>query len=157
MKRKLTKIFDAALVFLLACLGLSNCDDSRLEYGSPRTEYGSPYATYEVKGTVTNVATSNSIKNIRIVRTRYYSSKNDTIYTDNDGKYYFNFNDSPIIDTVKLQVTDIDGEQNQGEFAEQNVNVVFTQADKVQNGDGRWYEGKYSKTQNIQLKQTDNE
>lgn len=149
MKRTLIKLLDKILIATLTCLGLSQC-----EIINSRVEYGTPNATYEIKGTVSNIADAKPIKNIRIVRKSRHDFYHDTVtYTDNNGKYYFNFKAFPTIDTIKLQVTDIDGEQNDGEFAEKTINVIFTNADKVEKGDGHWNNGKYSKTQNIQLSQ----
>ncbi|MDR3226893.1 MAG: radical SAM-associated putative lipoprotein [Prevotellaceae bacterium] len=78
----------------------------------------------------------------------------DTVYTDSDGKYLFLFNSSSI-NSVKLKAEDIDGEENGGEFETKEVDITFTNADKVTNGDGNWYYGKFLKTQNIELTKKD--
>jgi putative lipoprotein (rSAM/lipoprotein system) len=142
MKKSLIKIFDKIIIALLAFVGITACSDSLVEYGSP-------HADYEIKGTITNRQNSSPIKNIRVVNQRdtYY---NDTVYTDNDGKYYFSINDYNLVNSVNLKAEDIDGEENGGDFETKEVDITFTNADKIANGSG-WYQGKFSKTQNIEL------
>ena len=138
MKKRVIKSFDKIIIVLLAILGVFNsCRQP--------DEYGTPYADYELKGTVTDAETSNPIKNIRVIHQRY----RDTIYTNAEGKYAFVYN-GDLIEYLNLKFEDIDGEENGGYFAPQEIAVKFTQADRVEKGKG-WYEGKYVKTQNIEL------
>jgi len=139
MKKLLIKSFDKIIVVLLAILGVFNSC-------SQPCEYGEPYADYELKGVVTDKETSKPIKNIRIVHQTY----RDTTYTDAEGKYAFIYNDN-LLEHLDLKIEDIDGEENGGEFEAQEIDVKFTNADRVKKGDGHWYEGKYEKTQNIEL------
>lgn len=153
MRKNLTKIFDTLLVSLLACLGLNSCGPS--SYSSKAVVYGAPYDVYEINGTVTNIADSKPIKNILVVSSKQGSSA-DSTYTDSDGKYRFVNSKSIDTDTLKLQIIDIDGELNGGEFAKQNIDVVFTDDDRVKKSDGTFTRNAYAKTQNITLTQVDN-
>ena len=133
MKKTIIKLFDKIIVLLLAILGVFNsCRQPE--------EYGTPHADYELKGIVTDKETSKPLKNIQIV------SYSDTLYTDAEGKYSF-YNMMP---EFHLKVEDIDGEENGGEFETQEMDIKLTKADQVEKGKG-WYEGKYVKTQNIEL------
>ena len=134
MKKFIIKSFDKIIVVLLGFLGIFNSCERPCEYGVP-------HGQYEFKGIVTNKETSDPIQNIQVVTYR------DTVYTDNEGKFTFNVISPPF----SLKVEDIDGEENGGDFAMQTIDVKFTKADQVEKGDGKWYEGKFVKTQNIKL------
>ncbi|MDR0798866.1 MAG: radical SAM-associated putative lipoprotein [Dysgonamonadaceae bacterium] len=144
MKNAIIKNFDKLILVLLGILGLTNCDMPK-EYGSPQAElYGCPSADYEVKGTVTNSLTSEPIRRIRVVLNW------DTIYTDDAGKYRFDFRDFPQ-DRFNLKFEDIDGEENGGEFMPKTIELIFTDDDQIEKGSGHWYDGKFAKTQNVAL------
>ena len=144
MKKPIIKILDKLIVTILASLGIfTSCQAP--EYGDPVCEYGTPEAEYEITGTVKNKENSHPIENIRIIHQNYY----DTIYTDADGKYAFIYRGN-LLNNIDLIVEDIDGEDNGGKFESKTVNIKITEDDKVKNGSG-WYEGKYVKTQNIEL------
>ena len=142
MKKITVKAFDKIIVSRLALLGIfSSCDNKTI------CEYGTPYAEFEIKGVVTDKATSQSIQGIRVVR-QIYQQYGDTLYTDSEGRYSikFGFYD----DGRHLKFEDIDGEENGGYFEAKEIDVTITEADRVKKGDG-WYEGKFVKTQNVQL------
>jgi putative lipoprotein (rSAM/lipoprotein system) len=132
MKKSLIKSFDKIIVVLLAILGVFNSC-------SQPDEYGTPYADYELKGVVTDKETSKPIKNIRVIYQTYHS---DTTYTDAEGKYAFIYS-AELGEYFYLKIEDIDGEENGGDFETQEVKGEFTDADFVN--------GKYAKTQNIEL------
>ena len=138
MKKRIIKNFDKIIVSLLGILGICNSCN-------PKVEYGAPHGEYELKGVITDKASSNPLKNIQIVRQKW-----DTVYTDAEGKYQFNRGWEEK-ETYYLKIEDIDGEENGGYFNSKELEVTFTKADQVKKGDGHWYEGKFSKTQNIEL------
>ena len=143
MKKPVIKFFDKIIVVLLGFLGIfSGCNRP--------VEYGTPYGDYELNGVVTDKETSMPIPNIRIVHER----RRDTVYTDAEGKYGFVYN-GDLFDnkTFHLKIADIDGEENGGYFGEREMDVTFTKEDQVKPGKD-WYEGKFVKTQNIELYQT---
>jgi putative lipoprotein (rSAM/lipoprotein system) len=145
MKKPVIKLFDKILVILLGFLGIFNsCTQP--------DEYGTPHADYEINGIVTNQEDGQPIQNIRVI------SHYDTLYTNSEGGYVFQFHGfSPPDDqrTFHLKVEDIDGEANGGDFAPQEMDVIITKDDRVKKGDGKWYEGKFAKTVNIELNALD--
>ena len=141
MGKPVIKLFDKIIVILLGFFGI--CSSCNMP-----TEYGEPYADYEIKGVITNKENAQPIQNIRVIQGW------DTIYTDAEGKYAFNnlgyFPPSPET-LFHLKVEDIDGEENGGDFATQEIEVKITEDDRVRKGDGNWYEGKFEKTEDIEL------
>ena len=151
MKKSVITFFDKIIVLLLGFSGIfSGCDDSY----SP-VEYGVPHADYELKGVITAKETAKPIPNIMVIRS-IYENFGDTLYTDSGGKYAFEFNDFPPHPegVLHLKIEDIDGEDNGGFFGTKEINVEFTQADQVKKGKS-WYDGKFVKTQNIELEKID--
>ena len=151
MKRSVIKFFDKIIVLLLGFSGVfSACDDPTDEYGPPYPEYGMPNADYELKGVVTDKETSNPIPNIQVIN-QIYQEYGDTLYTNDKGEYAFDYNGILLENnTLRLKIEDIDGEENGGLFDTQEIDVTFTKDDQVEKGSG-WYEGKFVKTQNIEL------
>ena len=138
---KLVKFWDKIIVVLLGVVGLSN-----IIY-SCATKYGEPYAEYEIKGVITDKKASKPIQNIQVTR-QIYQEYGDTIYTDANGKYaFYDINRSDF----NIKFEDIDGEENGGEFETKEMDIKFTEADRVEKGDGDWYKGKFAKTVNIEL------
>ena len=144
VKKSFIRFFDKIIVLIVGVSGFSAC-----------FAYGMPYADFELKGIVTDEATSQPIKNIRVVRPHFpgFEHENmagDTIYTDKNGKYAFIFDN---LSTMKYQLKfeDIDGEENGGLFQTKEIVGEFTQADQVKKSHG-WYEGKFVKKQDVELK-----
>ena len=145
--KKIIKFWDKIIVVLLGVLGVfnsckSDCTDKiHLLYGVLGT-------TYEIKGTVKNKANSKPIPNIQVTR-QVSENYADTLYTDSKGNYVYTFYDYfeesgyPIC----LKFEDIDGNENGGNFANKEIDVKITKANKSCNGYGE----KYSKTENIKL------
>jgi len=150
MKKSIVGFFDKIIIALLSCFAFfTGCDI--LKDGP--CEYGTPTADFEIKGTVTDSITSNALPNIRVIRKNAdYPQYGDTIYTDANGKYSFSFQDFPINEpTFPIKVEDIDGSLNSGDYVSKEVNVVINSSDWVKKGDGHWYYGKASKTQDFKL------
>jgi putative lipoprotein (rSAM/lipoprotein system) len=158
VKKSFFRFFDKIIVLLLGVAGMfSACDNVE----DMPVEYGMPHADFELKGTVTDKATSQPIQNIRVVRPFGYEDiyggiPGDTIYTDEDGKYVFAFVGFPS-EKYQLKFEDIDGEENGGLFQTKEIEGEFTQADLVEKGNGHWYEGKYVKTQDVALERIETE
>jgi putative lipoprotein (rSAM/lipoprotein system) len=145
MKKPIIKSFDKIIVMLLSIVGIfSACSTGA-------TKYGTPSATYEIKGTITDKETSRPIKHIQII-TQTNDYHKDTLYTDSYGQYYYKFWDFPLGDKpVHLKFEDIDGEENWGDFATQEIDVIFTKEDQIIKGKDEWDEGTFEKIQNIKL------
>jgi len=141
MSKSVIKFWDKIIVVLLGIVGIfSACS-------KPVPKYGLPYGHYEVKGVITDKETSNSLQNIQVVLQRH-GGRNDTIYTDIDGKYVFRESQTS---NFHIKYEDIDGEENGGDFKIKEIKTKLTEADRVEKGDGNWYEGKFVKTVNVEL------
>ena len=142
MKKSVIKFFDRIIVLLLGCFGLLySCEKPKPEYGM-LVEYGTPSGEYVLKGIITDKETSNPIQNIQIVQ------YGDTIYTNAEGKYMLlghGFNE------FHIRIKDIDSVENGGYFQSKEIEGGFTKEDQVEQGDGKWYDGKFVKTLNIEL------
>ena len=150
MKKNAVKFWDKIILLLLSFPGIFNsCNPFGGE--EPLCEYGMPHADFVIKGTVTDEASAKPIPGIRIVR-QVYPDYGDTLYTNTEGNYIFEFGDFPYEkNAYKLKIEDIDGEENGGEFFSKEIDVEITKADRIQKGNGHWYDGKFEKIQNIGL------
>ena len=145
MKVRLTRWYNAVLTALLGLLGFESCDSNGLE------EYGCPYADYIIKGVVTDEA-GIPIKGIKVIAP--YSSKMDSQYgqivqTDTQG--IFMLQEFSSLRGNDIIFEDIDGEDNNGLFQSDTINVESLPKTRLEKGSG-WYEGKYEATANIKLK-----
>jgi len=140
MKKPIIKFYDKIILLILGF--------SPIFYGCPK--YGEPVATYEIKGTVTNKETSRPIKHIQVTSQigRY---RKDTLYTDSRGQYNYQVADYLFDRSLHLKFEDIDGEENGGEFTTQEIDITFSDADRVKKGKDNWDKGTFVKTQNIEL------
>lgn len=135
----------ALLKFLLICLGFgtaASCDMGTVEYGTP-------HADYEAKGRVTDTE-GNPLPGIKVQMLEDYDvdsaggiklypmySESDVL-TDESG--YFHIRNSGFSrETLSIGFSDIDGEENGGEFA---VKVVTESLEQVEEGEG-WNEGTF--------------
>ena len=149
MSKSLIKFWDKIIVVLLGFVGLSSIVYSCAKYGA--LEYGTPHAEYEIKGVITNEKTSKPIKHIQVTLQIRPEYRIDTLYTNSLGGYNHKFGDFPLDSPVRLKFEDIDGEENGGEFETKELDIKFTDADRVEKGDGKWNKGKFLKTVNIEL------
>lgn len=141
------RFFDGIILALLAVAGLATaCDE-------PMVEYGTPTADFVIKGTITDSTTTQSLKNIRVIRQMDENGLyGDTTYTDAKGYYQFTFSDFPVEHPeFKLKTEDIDGNQNGGDFETRKVSVRIISTDWTEPGDKHWYRGKAVKIQDIKL------
>ncbi len=145
---KTTKIITG----LLTLLGFSATQVSCIMYGPPADEYGSPRADFELKGKVVNEAGA-PIEGIEVsAKWQIYDFyPTHTTTTDSNGEYLIEDPDA-WFGTTKLTITaeDVDGEENGGEFATEDSEIEVKPEDYV-GGDGRWYDGKATKTANFTL------
>ena len=142
MKKSVIKFFDKIIIVILGFSGLLY---SCAKYGM--IVY---YGDYEIKGVITDKETSKPIQNIKVGR---------ETYTDAEGKYILYGESDWAIEKhsaayysqFRLIIEDIDGEQNDGEFISKEIDVIFTQADQVEKGNGKSYQGKFVKIINVEL------
>ena len=145
MKKHLITFFDKIILFLLGFSGIF--------YGCMK--YGMPSANFEINGVVTNKETSRPIKHIQITLPTMYGEKNDTLYTNSRGEYNLKFYTNVEFNSTEhhfhLKLEDIDSEENGGEFENKEIDVVFTDKNRIKRGKGRYDLGTFAKTQNIDL------
>lgn len=112
---------------LLTILGFSSCSDDEGIVDIP-CMYGVPLANYQFKGSVTD-AEGNPIKGIEVK----ISSAEDVVSTDSEGAFKTDFS-SYADGSHSVTFTDIDGEENGGEFTSKQIDVKWTEAEE---SDGR--------------------
>lgn len=131
--KKFKPIILSVFNWAIAALGLSavpSCDSFKCEYGTPTMDF-------EVSGKVIDDKAS-PINGIKVtIADRYVESE---AFTSRDGGFSYTGHTFPN-DHVNLVFTDIDGEENGGEFKTDTVTVNLQ---KVKKGDGSWYSGKYA-------------
>jgi putative lipoprotein (rSAM/lipoprotein system) len=138
MSSKYLHFVNALISGCLTLLGFS-CD-----LVSPRVEYGTPNAKFIVIGTVTSVENDAAVKNMRVIM------KNDTSFTDNEGKYeVVDEGAFPTDQTYTIHFQDFDNESN-GAFNDKDTLVEFKNPE-FSHGNGHWYEGETTKEFNIKL------
>ena len=121
-------------------------------YEDMPAEYGTPIVEFSVKGRVVD-ADSNPIPNIEVSWGNMYGKT----VTAEDGTFeYRNEEIGFEMNDVTLTFTDVDGEENGGDFETEDVQVPLTQIDP---GDGNWDCGDYAATDVVVVldrKATDN-
>lgn len=116
-----------------------SCDDYVM--GAP--EYGTPYASYEIKGKVTDEEGS-PVKGIMVL---CEAVGEDVSYTGDDGGFTLSGGGFPQ-EEVSVVFKDVDAEQNGGLFSEKTVDVLL---EHVQDGEGSWDYGSYGADIDVML------
>lgn len=111
--------------------------------GMVADEYGSPYASFEVKGKVTDQQ-GNPIPGIQVTCDAMYIQP---VYTESDGSYALDGDGFPR-EKIQVSFEDVDGEENGGLFAARSVSVETVH---VKDGDGNWDFGVYEAEANAEL------
>ena len=110
--------------------------------------YGVPTATYEVKARVVDPE-GNPIKGIEVVVSESEDFENKSARliettTNDDGTLVENTTHGWPRRKLYVRFTDVDGEENGGEF-EEHIKDVYAchETNKIEEGDGNWYSGRY--------------
>ena len=129
------------ILMLLSALGFACCTKpAEPEIVEPGIcEYGCPFACYSVKGSVRD-SDGNPIPNIAVGLNDRPTGVYLSQFTDGNGEFVFDREDSWPQDTQWLVFYDHDGEANGGTFETAEMEVAFT---KVGEGDGKWFHGEY--------------
>ena len=155
MKTKLSQLTQWLLTAVIALLGFSACEDK-----TDPLMYGSPTADYKAEGIVAD-EDGNPIEGIQIKAEMKSVLTGDLdsqiVYSDDNGKYATEKHYEKRL--LTLTVTDIDGEENGGEFEEMTINLQELKPvlDKT-DADG-WYIGvrNYKVDFKLTKKSADNE
>lgn len=126
-------------IVLLSLLGFAGCDEPQEDM------YGSPYAEYSVKGRVTDAA-GKAILGIEVKRSFYSEADPSAVRTDAQGAYVFEADGDVLYQPPVLIFTDTDGPAGGGDFAAEEVEVVFTKENQTGGGDGDWMYGRFERT-----------
>lgn len=162
MRVRFNHWYNALIASLLAMLGFDSCSNVT----DAPDEYGAPYATYQIRGTVTDEE-GNPIPGIKgrlgvvitnpDVSSTLYVAHGDSAVTDSEGHL--------IIDNISerthylvpgrtvVELKDEDGEANGGDFSADTLRFDDMKKTQLEKGDG-WYQGKfeYSFTQKLNKK-----
>ena len=137
-KLLLWKKQNAIFAAFLAFLGLAQCCDHTVKYGTPE-------AKFIVKGKVESAQNNAPIQNIRIIM------NGDSVSTDSVGNYQFpGITRFPESQTFAIQFRDRDSIIH-GSFRNLDTTVVFNNP-VFTNGDGEWYKGETEKQFDVKLK-----
>ena len=147
------KLITQSLSALLSLLGFSGCSG----FGFGSCEYGTPTTDYQIRGTVTSDDGS-PIKDIRVTIAQSEWDRQDTLYTDQDGKFASQILKDWYIEDQTVRFHDIDGEANGGKFKPDTLPVRNLDSKRIKKGDGDWYQGLYELKADIALsKESDEE
>lgn len=133
------------LYLLLGLLGFTSCGGGSVEYGCPTVDY-------VINGVVTDEE-GTPIKGIKIDASGLngsYAGETTEYVSGEDGSFVIERHRAVIV-RGELLFTDVDGEENGGEFADSNVDIARFNQKKVEEGEG-WYNGKYEVTAKVKLK-----
>ncbi|MDD3079371.1 MAG: radical SAM-associated putative lipoprotein [Paludibacter sp.] len=110
------------------------------------------YAIYDINGTVTDSLTNEPAVGIRIIREPTdYLLFGDTITTDANGNYSFEFTDYYNKKaTFKLKILDMDGDLNGGDYQNKEVAIKVNSDDWGKSRDD-YYKAWATITKNIEL------
>ena len=131
MKKTIVRI-SKWLFPMLGIGAVASCEDF-----PPACEYGCPYMKYKVQGRVTDEE-NHPIPNIQILRADH-ADEDINLRTDAEGNFVYEGEDFPV-DTMSLKFVDDDGIENGGQHTSVKKSVTLTQ---VSEGDGNWDEGEF--------------
>ncbi len=158
MKVRFNRWYNAVLTALLSMLGYGCSSENSVEmYGSPVLMYGVPSANYQISGTVTDASgkavqgIKTSIKNVTIYDGQTHTYGIDSVTTDVAGRYDLKLQSFPENKENKLIVEDVDGETN-GAYQNDTIDINYTNAQKIKEGDSNWNNGTFVIKQDIKLK-----
>lgn len=134
------------ILFLLGVLGFSACGNN-----DAPVMYGAPSVDYTINGKVTNEA-GNPIKGIQVASGDDILGDPFNLQSAEDGSFVLERkDDTAAFGTIIL--TDIDGHDNGGLYKEKRVQIQSLPKKKIKDGDGKWYQGAYEITADIQLEE----
>ena len=151
MKTKLYKLTRWLCTLLLGVLGFTSCEKED-EIGDIPAAYGTPTADYIFEGVVTDQA-GNPIKGIEVQidgsfeRGTLRTLKHETAA---DGTYFTDiYKECGFVRSITY--TDVDGEENGGEFESQTVKLTDMDKLQLRKGEG-WYNGVFKLSAEVKLK-----
>ena len=151
MKTKLYKLTRLLCTLLLGVLGFTSCEKED-EIGDTPAAYGTPTADYIFEGVVTDQA-GNPIKGIEVQIDGFFERgtlrtlKHETAA---DGTYFTDiYKECGFVRSITY--TDVDGEENGGEFESLTIKPDDMEKLKLRDGEG-WYGGVFKLSAEVKLK-----
>ena len=165
MNKKKRWNVESLLSGALALLGFAGCTN----INDAPDLYGTPSVDYKVIGTVTDEQ-GKPLKDIQVIVKNpngwsYYDDNTsreslppqvipDTLYTDKDGKFTSNNVHAISVSKFTVEIQDIDGEANGGEFLQKQLTKNDFNEKRIKKGKG-FYNGEYEYSKTVQLKRKD--
>ena len=165
MNKKKRWNVESLLSGALALLGFAGCSNIK---DAPDL-YGTPSVDYKIIGTVTDEQ-GKPLKDIQVIVKNpngwsYYDDNTsreslppqvipDTLYTDKDGKFTSNNVHAISVSKFTVEIQDIDGEANGGEFLQKQLTKNDFNEKRIKKGKG-FYKGEYEYSKTVQLKRKD--
>ena len=165
MNKKKRWNVESLLSGALALLGFAGCSNIT---DAPDL-YGTPSVDYKIIGTVTDEQ-GKPLKDIQVIVKNpngwsYYDDNTsreslppqvipDTLYTDKDGKFTSNNVHAISVSKFTVEIQDIDGEANGGEFLQKHLTKYDFYDKRIKKGKG-FYNGEYEYSKTVQLKRKD--
>ena len=165
MNKKKRWNVESLLSGALALLGFAGCTN----INDAPDLYGTPSVDYKVIGTVTDEQ-GKPLKDIQVIVKNpngwsYYDDNTsreslppqvipDTLYTDKDGKFTSNNVHAISVSKFTVEIQDIDGEANGGEFLQKQLTKNDFNKKRIKKGKG-FYQGEYELSKDVQLKRKD--
>lgn len=137
---------------VMVLLGFSGC--SKDDPGRTPDEYGTPHADYKYMGTIVDEE-GNPIKGIeaKLVGYNALTSSNEVakFSTDENGKFESEYYSEMVASVSMLEIKDVDGEENGGEFLSETIPVSQMQSTKVAEGESKWHMGSFDRSVTVKL------
>ena len=165
MNKKKRWNVESLLSGALALLGFAGCSN----INDAPDLYGTPSVDYKIIGTVTDEQ-GKPLKDIQVIVKNpngwsYYDDNTsreslppqvipDTLYTDKDGKFTSNNVHAISVSKFTVEIQDIDGEANGGEFLQKQLTKNDFNEKRIKKGKG-FYKGEYEYSKTVQLKRKD--
>lgn len=152
MKTKIYKLTRWLCTLLLGVLGFTSCEKDEENIGDLPSAYGCPTADYLYVGVVTDQA-GNPIKGIEVQIDGFFERgtlrtlKHETAA---DGTYFTDiYKECGFVRSITY--TDVDGEENGGEFESLTIKPDDMEKLKLRDGEG-WYGGVFKLSAEVKLK-----
>lgn len=129
--------------WIAAVLGLASCDKIGGFMGTGMAMYGTPNADYDINIKITD-EDGHAIPGIEVTPEPDVNTQH--VYSDKDGVVKTSFNGMYL----ELELRDVDGEENGGEFESVRVTQKELDLKKKEKGDG-WYNGKFDVTGTVSM------
>lgn len=144
MKKIVLKTYGKIIAWILTCLGIyTSC------HIEGPVEYGVPNADFVIKGTVIDKTTRQPINNMAVIhKSQSTPYENDTVKSDANGNYKFDYNSYGIND-ITIYTSDTDSDLN-GLYHSDTIRIKKQELKQIKKSKG-WYSGKFEGIADFEL------